>query len=171
MKTNLPEQELREAAWRRPLTATEQVQLEAWLGQHPEARADWEADSALSTVLLKLAAQPVASNFTARVLQALERDDLAASVRHASFDIRTTRGWLGSLGWVPRAVVVWMLLVAGLGVYHLQQQVVQFKSVRSIVANANATPMPSLTALQDYEVVSRLNLAPTADLELLALLK
>ena len=43
-----PLEDLSEKAWRGPLTKMEQAQLDAWLAAHPEARAEWEADAALS---------------------------------------------------------------------------------------------------------------------------
>src|SRR5262249_40432154 len=66
--------QLLEAAWRRRLTATEEAELRAWLAAHPELRADWETETALNEHLVQLPDAPVSTNFTARVLQAVERE-------------------------------------------------------------------------------------------------
>ena len=65
---------LRESSWRRKLTEAEQAELRAYLAAHPDARADWEMESALNAALTRLPDAPVPSNFTARVLQAVERE-------------------------------------------------------------------------------------------------
>ena len=64
----------RERSWRRKLTSAEQAELRAWLAAHPEAQAEWEAEMALNDVLDQLPDAPVASNFTARAVAAVERE-------------------------------------------------------------------------------------------------
>src|SRR5438105_13622263 len=65
---------LREINWRRKLSAAEARQMRQWLEGHPEAHADWEAELALGEGLGRLPDAPVPSNFTARVLQAVGRE-------------------------------------------------------------------------------------------------
>src|SRR5436305_71214 len=65
----------REISWQRALTDRERAELEAWLNGRPEFRAEWEAELALSVSLAKLPEPAVPSNFTARVLQAVEREN------------------------------------------------------------------------------------------------
>ena len=88
-KMNQDPSELRELLSRRPLRPAEQAQLEAWLAMHPEARADWAADAALSALLARLPEQPAPSNLTARILAEIEREmlemDSQADV-HLEFD-------------------------------------------------------------------------------------
>lgn len=67
-------QELLEASWRRRLTAAEEARLQAWLATHPEEQARWESEMSLNHLLEQLPDVPVASNFTARVLQAARRE-------------------------------------------------------------------------------------------------
>src|SRR5687767_16025682 len=64
--------ELLEASWQRKLTAEEQAELRAFLAAHPEAQADWEEEALLTQQLERLPAPPVASNFTAQVMQQLD---------------------------------------------------------------------------------------------------
>src|SRR5262245_52089399 len=79
-------QALMEASWRRPLTDEEQARLDAWLRTHPAAHNEWEAEMALNRLLEQLPEAPVASNFTARVLQALDRESAALERRESAFD-------------------------------------------------------------------------------------
>ncbi len=64
---------LRETSWRRKLTETEAAELRTRLAADPAARADWEVESALNAALDRLPAAPVPTNFTARVMQAVDR--------------------------------------------------------------------------------------------------
>src|ERR1035441_868191 len=68
---------LLELSWRRKLTDAEEAQLRALLESRPEAQADWDAEATLNAVLGRLPDAPVPSNFTARVLQTVEREAAA----------------------------------------------------------------------------------------------
>ena len=57
--------------------------MRAWLAAHPEAQADWEAEAGLSEALGQLPDAPVPSNFTARVLQSVERESAAERRRRS----------------------------------------------------------------------------------------
>src|SRR5579859_3513900 len=73
--TNDPLSEFgRELGWRK-LPAERESELRAWLAAHPEAQADWELENALTEGLERLADVPVASNFTARVMDEVRRDN------------------------------------------------------------------------------------------------
>ena len=101
--------QLRELAWRRKLTDAEK----AGLRTQPEAQADLELESRLSQALARVPDAPVPSNFTARVLQAVEREEARGA---------RTRGW--SWYWrvlIPRAAVaVAVVGFAGLAYQHHQ---------------------------------------------------
>ena len=60
------------------LTPEEESRLEAWLAAHPETRAAWDEDRALGRALQSLPDAPLASNFTARVLQAVDLEETRA---------------------------------------------------------------------------------------------
>ena len=66
--------QLQEIALRRSLSADEQTRLRAFLGENPSTQAVWEEEMALSQLLDELPDAPLASNFTAQVLHALERE-------------------------------------------------------------------------------------------------
>jgi anti-sigma factor RsiW len=156
---------LREASWRRKLTAAEEASLRAWLADHPEEKADWELESGLSAALDKLPDAPVPSNFTARVLQAIEREDAAA--RRPSTN--RLRWILRSL--LPKAAVAAVIFGAGLLTYQehttakraeLAQEVKEMK----IVASGLSVPRPE--DLQDFDTIRKVT---GPDPELLILFK
>jgi anti-sigma factor RsiW len=161
-------QTLRETAWRRPLTTAEQIQLDAWLAAHPADRAEWELDAALNAALNRIPEQPVATNFTARVLAAIEQEDLtAAETRKNSSRL----GWLRSLGWVPRAAAVaTLLLVSGLTWRHFDNHR-QAQAMERFVAATEATPLPPPEAFQEFETILHIMPSGAADVSLLTLMQ
>src|SRR5438132_499646 len=88
----------RQLSWRRKLTPAEEAELRRWLEANPSAQADWESEAALTDTLGRLPDVPVASNFTARVLQAVEREDSTA--RNPS---QSPSSWWRRFRWAPRA--------------------------------------------------------------------
>jgi anti-sigma factor RsiW len=66
--------QLLDTALRRKLSAEEEARVQAFLARDPRARAVWEAEMALNQLLNGLPDAPLASNFTAQVLQAVDRD-------------------------------------------------------------------------------------------------
>lgn len=165
MNQNPLEQELRELAWRRALTAAERDRLEKLLARDPAARAEWAADAALSAALARLPERPAPSNLAARVLAEIEREELiTAQTRKTNW-----LGWLASWGWVPRLAVVVTLIAATALVLHQRQQ---DKAAHALAAVTKATPMPSPEELEDFDSIFALPPPfPGADEELLALMK
>jgi len=107
-------QELREAGWRRKLTPAEAARLQGWLALHPEQQMEWEAEAGLNQLLSQLPDAPVASNFTARVLQELNRETAGVP------DRAEPAGWLARWFRRPAAGLAWaaVLMVAGWIGYH-----------------------------------------------------
>lgn len=153
---------LRELKWRRKLTGAEEAELRAWLKAHPEARADWEAEAGLQAALDCLPDAPVSSNFTARVLQAVEREPAVES--------RRAMGWL-RMRWLPKAAFASSVAMAGLVSYLLIQNAERKKLVESVATVANVSSLPGPDILQDFDAIRASNPATTADEQLLALLK
>jgi len=160
MKDEPLQNPLRELAWRRKLTDAEKAGLRA----QPEAQADLELESRLTEALARVPDAPMPSNFTARVLQAAERE--------------ATRGArLPSWSWhwrvlVPRvAVAVAVVGLAGLAYQrHALDQRAEF--AKDMVLLAQAQPVPSVEALKNFDAIRRLSqTTPRADDELLALLQ
>jgi anti-sigma factor RsiW len=157
-------QSLREAAWRRPLTETERSELAARLAAQPEARADWQAEAELNEALRRLPAAPMPSNFTARVLQQIEREEAGAGRARAlagrGFDLRR---------WLPRLAVgaaAMGVVVASLQFYVAADRAKLGKSVALLVEVAAAPD-----SLTDFDSIRKLNPELGADMELLALLQ
>lgn len=163
--TNDPlDNSLCELGWRRKLTAAEEAELRVWLTAHPEALADWESEAHLTEALGLLPNVPVASNFTARVLQAVEREAAAEARRgRAKWMARLWR-----LGWLPRIAAVAFFLGTGLLSYRHFQRV---EMVRSMEVVARAAPLPSPQVLEDFDAIRAMGSAPAPDEELLALLQ
>jgi anti-sigma factor RsiW len=160
----ISEQQLRDALARGPLTPEEREALRAQVAAHPQERADWEAETALTEALHNLPDVPVASNFNARVLAQLN----APEVRRSRF---ARPSWLVRPGWSLRLGFAGCLLLAGWLAYHqvdLRQER-QMASSLSTVSKVSTVPSPAI--LRDFEAIRLLSPAPAADAELLAILQ
>jgi anti-sigma factor RsiW len=155
---------LREIRWRRPLTASEEAELRAWLAANPKAREDWELEAALSVRLAELPDAAVSSNFTARVLQAVERETRAAP--RAKFRWRVS--WRS---FVPKAALAAVAFSLGLFTYHEHAVAKRLELAQSVAAFSEVSSLPSPEILKDFEAIRRLNTTPPPDEELLALMK
>ena len=154
-------QRLRELAWRRKLTEAELAQ---WRAAQPEAAADAEAEAALSDALAALPNAPIPSNFTARVLQELEREGQRPAARR--------RDWLWI--WrvlVPRAVLASVVVGGSLFAYHQHQVAERLALGNSIATVTGVGSLPSPQILEDFDVIRRLDTTPPADRDLVAWLK
>jgi hypothetical protein len=151
--------ERRERLWRWKLTDAERTELRA----QPETAAELELESRLSQALAKLPDAAVPSNFTARVLQAVELEESRRSHRRHF-------GW----NWhalLPRiAVTAAMVLFAGLTVHHHELTTRRTALVRSVALAAGSQPLPSVDALKNFDAIQRMS-QPRADEELLALMR
>lgn len=156
----------RELNWRRKLTGDEEARLRAWLAAHPEARADWEAEAGLNAALVRLPDVPVPGNFTARVLQAAERETAAGQRR-------TGWKWWGwpRLRWLPKVAFAAVILGAGLFSYR------QFQAARlreygsSVAAVSDVSSLPSPEILKDFDAIRASNPPTLPDEQLLAALQ
>ena len=125
----------------------------SYLAAHPEAKEEWESETELNQLLEQLPeAPPVASNFTALVLQAVERE-AAAQPRAMGWPawLRRVRRWL------PKAAMA--CLTIGLGVFAYEQH--QLKTRAAMARNvAELTEMVSASnpeLLEDFEPIRRLS--------------
>jgi len=171
MKPDPVEQELRELAWRRPLTAAEQARLAEWLEGHPEACANWAADGALNDALARLPEKPAPSNLTARVLAELDRD--------ATQERASQRTWLTSFRWLPRVAVA--VVVIGGAAFWYQQRLAteeaealarqQAEALARLATVAEPDTMPTVEALEDFDVILKIHPESLVDTELLSMSK
>ena len=163
MKDDSVLQHLRDAAWRRPLTAAETAELRRQLATDPDAAADWELETRLSRALSALPEAPVASNFTARVLAAVERETPApAPTAPARWSLRR---------WLPRLAFACVVLGVGLVGVHQYDRVAHQRMAESVAAISPLGSLPAPEALADFDAIVRLGGEPAADVELLSLLQ
>lgn len=164
MKDNPLSNPLREQSWRRKLSPDETAELRAWLAAHPEARDDWEAEAGLTEVLGRLPDAPLASNFTARVLRAVERE-AGVQPRRAAAGWKQPGWWLK---WLPRTAFAAVALTAGLiGVQTVRDHRRAEEYRQSVAAVSEVASLPSPEILQDFEAIRHLNETPGPDEELL----
>jgi len=116
----------------------------------------------LRELLSRLTDAPVSSNFTARVMQAVEREELQAA---------QTRGW--HWNWhtfLPRfAMAAAVMVFAGIAFYQHGIDSRRAEIARSVMIVASAQKLPSVDALQNFDAIQRMSQPAHADEELLAL--
>jgi len=154
---NSPElQKLLETAWRRELSREEQARLAPLLDCHPEARADWQTEAALTRLLARAPDAPVPSNFTARVLQAVA---VSKPDRQTIFE-RLQAQWRGLLG--PRLAWATVLLVAAVIAVTGQRHLSRTRLVRDLAQIPAVSAVPAPEILEDFDVIQQLSHVPVA---------
>jgi hypothetical protein len=163
MKPDPLPQNLRETAWCRRLTPAEQAEWQAWLAAHPEAQAEAELDAALDAALATRERAPVPSNFTARVLQAIEADS-----KRESRPVPPPGRWWRKL--VPRFAVLALVVSVSALAYHQHVGGKQKELSAAAKEIAGAQALSSAMVREDFEVIRSLTpAAAVADENLLAL--
>ena len=163
-------QHWRELSWRRKLTPAQEAELRAWLAEHPQALADWQAEAALNRALDQLPEAALPTNFTARVMQAVTREAAAASRRPRSPWLAWL-GWRPRLPWLPKIAFVPIVLGASLLSYHQGLAIQRAQLARSLVAISDVASLPSPQILTNFEAIRVLDRTPPADIELLERLR
>ena len=168
---NNPEFErFREISWRRALTNTEQAELEGWLAKNPQLRGEWEAETALSSSLMRLPETAVPSNFTAQVLKAIERETAAESRS------RATPAWWEALTrkakWVTGAAFAAIAIMFGVAIHERDIEKQHELALASTMIELTKVPtLPNTEVLANFDTIRALNQAPPPDDQLLALLE
>lgn len=147
---------LRAISWRRPLTEAEQAELHAWLGKHPDHVAEAETDAVLTQALGILPDAPMPSNFTARVVQAIERD--AQSTKRPT--LGTSSHWWRAF--IPRLAAALALVgICGVSYRHIQivKQEELVDAARNLVTVTETNPWSDPVVLEDFEVIRRMSQA------------
>jgi len=115
-------------------------------------------------LLSRLPDAPVASNFTARVLQAVDLEES-----------RRARKWNFILKWrafLPRAAVATaVILFAGLTIQHHELNAHRAAFAKNVALVVDGTPMPDADALKNFDAIRRMSQPARPDNELLALMK
>jgi negative regulator of sigma E activity len=114
--------------------------------------------------LARLPDAPMASNFTARVMQAIDLEESVARRRQPLF----SRSWRTFL---PRAAAAAIAVsVAGLTLQHYRLDAHRSELAKNVALVAD-TPMPSVEVLTNFDAIQRMSQPAQPDEELLALLK
>ena len=104
------------------------------------------------------------SNFTARVLAAIELEEArAARIRHL--------GWNWRQLWPRFAVTAAVLIFAGVSLQHFEIRAHHRALAKDVALTAVAQPLPSVDALENLDVIQRMSQPAPADGELLAALQ
>lgn len=154
-----------ELFWRRKRTDAEHAELRVWLEAHPESQTEAEGEDQLNNLLNKLPDAPVPSNFTARVLQAVERE---AHLQKPALPTGRS-SWLRSL--LPRVAVVAAVACIGLFAWHRHETAQRAELAKSLMAVSEVESLPAAAFLEDFETIRRLGRTAPVDEELLALMQ
>jgi len=145
-----------EALWRPPLGDAEREAL--------RAQPELELEARLTQALAKISDAPVPSNFTARVLADIEREES-----------RTARPQIWALNWRllwPRvAVAAAVLIFAGVSIQRYETHSQRTVRAKNSVLLASLQPPPSVEALENLDAIQRMSQTAHADGELLAALQ
>jgi len=174
---------------RRTLSPEEQEIIRAWLESQPDAARTWEQDRTLTRLLHTLQRPAASSNFTTRVLAAVQRP-IPPPYSRNPFDPRT---WWRQLHPRPVLAPAFALAAVALGIalVVLQRQhahqlamtrsVARVSSVAALLTPAaanNTLAAPAAHSLEtgfqllhDFEVIAKLPTVPRVDTELLAALQ
>jgi hypothetical protein len=163
-----------EISRRRPLTSEEAAAVEAELAGNADRLRAWLDDQRLTRCLRALPPSPLPSNFTAQVLQAIDRDKVA-HLRPAA----AVPWWAQWRRLIPRVALVTCLLLIvpiGVGRYQAHQRTRVAMAVnritRSVQAAATATHLAPVEMLSDFKAIERMRgVAMAPDEELLASLE
>jgi anti-sigma factor RsiW len=152
----------RQAAWRGKLSPSEQERLRTWLAAHPEAQDAWQLEGTLTEALTGLPDYPVPSNFTARVLQAVEMETNRPGSRRRLI-------WARVWQWIPKTSWAALMLTSALLSYkHFQHAQRLDQMAQSVVVVSELASVPSPRILQDFDAIHAMDRTP-ADLALLEL--
>lgn len=154
--------QLLELGWRQKLSAEDEARLQSYLAEHPEVQADAEADATLSQLLRQLPDPPVASNFTACVVQAVDSETLSPA-RPCLRD--WFKGWKVHLA--PRVAWVALMLALLFVAQQWYRSLAQHKMAQGLVVFSQAAALPGPKLMQDFDAIQGLgHLPPVVDEEL-----
>ena len=150
-ETNNPHESL----WRRTLSKAERAEL--------RGQPELELEARLTDALARIPNAPVPSNFTARVLDAIEFEEKQAA---------RSRGWSWTwwLHWPRIAVAGAVLIFAGVSIKQHESNSHRLELAKN-VARVAAQPLPSVDALNNFDAIQRMSQPARADTELLAALE
>ncbi len=159
-------QPLTELVWRRGLSPDQQARLRQYLDAHPEARSQWEQEAALTRALNRLPPAPVSSNFTALVLQAVQRAPAPSTWRRRLDFV----AWLPS-GWMPRVALAAAMICLSVGTACECQAIQRQKMARNLASVGALATLQPVDWMQNFQTIQNLNRFEVADDVLLQVLQ
>ncbi len=145
--SNLPE-----SLWRRKPTAAEQQEL--------RTRPELELEARLTDALSRMSDAPVASNFTSRVMAAIDLEEARSR--------RSGWHWNWRLLLPRTAVAAAALFITGIGVRQHEIASHRMALARNVAMITTSSPAPSMDALENLDAIQRMGQSAHADGELLA---
>lgn len=160
------EREWRERLWRGTPDPSSDKSFREWLAAHPDARAELEAEAALSKALGRLPDAAMPSNFTARVLQQ------ARAAEGTSRRIKAgLPGIWGRFRWAIGVATAGLVVCAGVFSYQRVEAFQRAKMLDSVLLVSKVASRPSTEVLEHLDTIERLTPVVAPDDELIALLK
>ncbi len=146
---------LHESLWRKPLSDAERAAL--------RARPELGLEACLTDALARMPDAPVPSNFTARVLDAIELEEKkAAAISHR---------WNWHALFPRLAVAAAVLIFAGVSIQRYEASSHRLEITRSVAVVASTSSQPSVDALENLDAILRMSQSAHADGDLLAALQ
>lgn len=163
--------QVKEKSWVEPLSADENAELRRFLADNPELQQDWENDAALTSALNRLPSVHVSTNFTARVIIAVQREEAQAERKTSAW--RSFWRW----GWIPKfAIATAMLCLGVISFYEYHAltdkgpqtaQTALDVEDKKIAESAENAPIPQVEWLKDFDTIEKMSKVQVADNELL----
>ncbi len=154
---------LLQTARERDLTDAELAKLERWLAANPDEQAEWEA---LDRLLVALPDAPVASNFTARVLDEVRRAEVPGPALGQAWWRKLLAPQFSPIQ-IASAAALAMVVVVGYQSYLHRNRAEMAASLHAVATIAEMAP----GLLSDFEAIEAIDQADPIDEELWAALK
>lgn len=150
-----PEQ--RESLWRRSPAGRKRAEL--------DGQPELELEARLTDALTRIPDAPVPSNFTSRVMDAIDLEEARPA--------RSKRWSWNWHAWLPRAAAVMaVLLFSAIGVEHYETvQYHRTEMAASLHTVASTSAVPDVEALNNFDTIQRMGQSAHADTDLLAALQ
>lgn len=151
-------EQLIDRARRRILSNDERTRLNILLEGDPAAWPERDEELALTQLLSRLPDAPVSSNFSVRVMRAIDLADRQPGRNPSAGN--SLRRWFARLSWATAA-----LALAGLSWVHYQGWQ-RAETARSVKFISEVAAVPSVEILRDFDAVQSLgNMPPAMDVQ------
>lgn len=153
--------QLKEKSWVEPLSAEERAELRQYLAANPELQQDWDEEASLTIALNRLPNVAVSSNFTALVMQAVQRYETQAERKRSLW----RSFW--RFGRLPKFAVALAMFCLGTLSFHEYQQVARAKLAADVKEFAETAPIPQVDWLKNFDTIEQMSKVQVADNELM----